>query len=357
MVNKLKDIFSNNLVDMGGNVRFKNLEAQQNFFDALDIVWEQGKTVEVDGISSVSTHVKSGKYIYPFLEANKVDRFIVGPSVESVPISLDTEIGKKTLQLKRFHTAKEIVLETDSKAIVYIKMRLNKLTKENTFYYRVQPEQANSIQEIVENYILIIAFMNYLFKDNESNAQEEDNMIHKSKKYFIGALDFYQRLHEVERELDLHFFPKVQNENCDDEAEFEQLYGLLYENKAFRINKKISMDEGINLTKLNDMNLTIGSKLNMVFNGNISFNIYGQNISLYTANLLTNAVVKEIKKEDGNIKVLCDDTDSEPMYISFTGFKLEIERDYETEILMGKIDKYINAITIDEYLRQKYANR
>ena len=69
---------------------------------------------------------------------------------------------------------------------------------------------------------------------------------------------------------------------------------------------------------------------------------------------MLNAVVKDIKEENGNIKIWYDDTDSEPMYISYTGFLTEAERDSEIDTLMEDLDKYIDAFTVDEYLKQKY---
>ena len=359
MANKLKDIFSNNMVDMGGKIRFETPEAYKKFLEALESVWEEGKTVEVEGVSSISTQMKSGRYAYPFLEENGIDKMFVAPSVEMVPVALETEIGTKTLQLRRFHTTNEIILETNSKAIVYMKMMIKKGTTQNTFSYRVQPELAKTVGEIVENYIVTVAFLNYLFREDVSGTQEELDLISKTKNYFVGALDFYKRLQKVEQEFDLDFCPKEQNEKCNDEQEFEELYALVYEKKAFRFNAKLTAEKGIDVaTKLSETELVVGSKIELTFRSTAEFDIYGQTISVYTANLLSNAVVKEIKaEENGNTKIWYDDTDSEPMFISYTGFKSEAERDHEMEVLMEHSKKYIEASTVDEYLRQKYLNR
>lgn len=356
MGNKLKDVFSNNTVEMGGKVRFENSDAHKKFLEALDLVWEEGKTVQVDGVSSISTQMKTGKYAYPFLEEHSVDKVFVMPNIENVTIPLETERGDKTLQLRRYYTSNEIVLETNPKAIVYIKMKVKKGTTENTFSYRVQPELAKTVEEIIENYVVAIAFINYLFREDVSGTQKELEVIDKTKGYFSRALDFYKRLQKVEKELELQFNPKLQNEKRNDEKEFEQLYGILYENVAFRYNAKLNADKGIEVaSKFKDTNMLIGTKLQLTFKGNVEFDIYGQSISIFTANLLLNAVVKDIQEEEnGNIKIWYDDTDSEPMYISYTGFKSERERDIELDTLMEHSKKYIDAFTVDEYLKQKY---
>lgn len=356
MANKLKDIFSNKTVDMGGKIRFETPEAYKKFLEALEIVWEEGKAVEVEGVSSISTQMKTGKYVYPFLEDNKIDKVVVAPSTESVPILLKTELGERTLQLRRYHTTKEIVVETESKAIVYMKLKVKKGTNENTFSYRVQPELANTIKEIIENYTIAIEFINYLFRKDAPGTKEELDLISKTKSYFSEALDFYKRVQKIEKEFDLQFDPKLKNEKGNDEQEAEELYYLLYEQEAFRYNAKLTSDGGIDVAiKLNEAKLAIGSKLELTFKNKAEFDIYGQTISIFTANLLANAVVKDIKEEEnGNTKIWYDDTDTEPMYISYTGFKTEAERDCELDSLMKHPKKYIEAVTVEDYLRRKY---
>lgn len=53
------------------------------------------------------------------------------------------------------------------------------------------------------------------------------------------------------------------------------------------------------------------------------------------------------------MKILYDDTDSEPMYISYTAFKSEDEREQELKIMMEHREKYINAPTVAKYMWQK----
>lgn len=355
MTNKLKDIFSNKDVEMGGKVHFETAEAYKQFLKALELVWEEGKTVEVEGVSAISTQMKTGQSAYPFVEEERVDKMVVAPSTEIISIPLETEIGNKEIQFRKYHTANDTILETASKAIVYMKMRVKNGTTQNTFSYRVQPDFAKSIEEIVESYIVVLAFLEYLFKEDVSGTKEELEVISKTKKYFRGALDFYKRVRQIEQAFNLQFQPQVQNEKKNDEKEFEELYGLLIENLVFRLNAKLTAKEGINIDgKLNESKLKIGSKLDLTFKGDLEYDIYGQTIKLFSANLLLNAAVEEIKEENGNTKIFYSDTDSEPMFISYTAFKSEEERDHELEKIMQYKEKYSKAITVEEYLRKKY---
>lgn len=357
MGNKLKDIFSNKMFDLGGNIRFDNVEAYKKFLEALKIVEEEGRVVEVEGVSSISTKVTSGNFEYPFSKADRVEKVCVGPSIEKVPITLQTEMGERTLQLGRYHTTSEIILETDKKSIVYLKLSVKKESGQIIFSYRAQPELAKNIEEIIESYSIIGAFLNYLFKDDIHAPQDEYEMIENIKKYFYGAVAYYKRVRKIEETFEIKFNPAKQNEKGNDEQELEELYLLIFEEKALRYNAKLNGPGDVEITmKALEPQLAIGKKIEMTFSGTAEFDIYGEKILIYTANLLANAVIKEIKEEtDGKMKIWYDDTDSEPMFISYMGFKTLGEREKELEKMMDHKKKYIDAVNLEEYLIMKNA--
>lgn len=353
MGNKLKDIFSDVPIDMGGNIRFETEDAYKKFLEALEIVWEEGKAVKLDGVSSISTKIKSGKYEYPFCEHDKLKEVVIAPSLEMIEISLTTELGEKKLKLRRYHTAKEIVLETAEKAIVYMKMKVKKGSAHNTFSYRAQTELARTIDEIIESYIVVLAFINLLFVDDANASAEELELIRNTKKYFAKAIEYYKRVQQVESDFAVQFNPAMQNEDKNDEQELEELYGLIYENMAFRYNAKLTANDGIEIgEKLKE--IQVGSKVELTFSNKAEFQLYGQTIILYTAGILMNAVVKSVEETaDGKVKILYHDTESEPMYISYTAYKSEDERECEFKTIMQHRDKYVSAPTVAEYIWQK----
>lgn len=356
MGNKLKDIFSNKMIDFGGNIQFDTPEAYKNFLEALKIVEAEGKVVEVEGVSSISTRAKSGNCEYPFFEDDRVDKVYVGPSIDEVPIILQTELGERTLQLNRYHTTNEIIIETDKNAIVYLKLSVKKKSNQNTFSYRAQPELAKTVEEIIENYSIVEAFLKYLFRDDVHTLQEEYKMISNIKKYFNDAVTYFKRVRKLEETFAVKFNPAKQNEKGNDEQEVEELYALIFAEKAFRYNAKLNGPGDAEITmKILDPQLVIGKKIEMIFSGTAEFDIYGEKVIIYTANLLANAIVKEIKEEaDGKMKVWYDDTDSEPMFISYMGFKTLDEREAEMDKLIEHKKKYVDAISVEEYLHEKY---
>lgn len=357
MGNKLKDIFSSKMIDLGGNIRFDNPGAHKKFLEALKIVEEEGRVVEVEGLSSISTKVTSGNYEYPFSKADRVDKVYVGPSTVQVPIILQTEMGERTLQLSRYHTTREIILETNKRAIVYLRLSIKKESSQNTFSYRAQPELAKTIEEIIESYSIIEAFLNYLFRDDIHTPQQEYEMIANMKKYFNDAIAYFKRARKIEETFKIQFNPAKQNEKGNDEQELEELYLLIFENKVFRYNAELSGTGDAQIAmKEQDVRLAIGKKVEMSFSGTAEFNIYGETISIYTANLLANAIIRQVKEEmDGKTKIWYGDTDSEPMFISYMGFKTLDEREEELKKMMDHKKKYLDAVTIEEYLIKKYA--
>ena len=66
----------------------------------------------------------------------------------------------------------------------------------------------------------------------------------------------------------------------------------------------------------NNSTLSIGNKIALTFLCTIEFNFLKQNVLLHTANLIVNALVKDIQNsDDGTVKILYGDTDSKPIYI------------------------------------------
>lgn len=353
MSNKLKDIFSNKMFDLGGNLYFQDSESHKKFLEALQIVENEGRAVEVKGVSSLTTKVRDGEMEYPFLEQKEITQLIIAPSTEDVPFTLNTEYGKNTVLFKRYQTKNEIILETDANEVVYFKITFIKNTSNITFTYRTQPHLAKTIKDIVENYNTAIALLDKLFIYKDSQyLSDEYALIYNTRESFLGSESFFKRLHLVEQELELSFQPALINDTENDVREIEELYLLLVEKKVIRLNAKLNATESTEVTmKSGAHKLEVGSKIDLTFLGEAEYTIYGQKINVLTANLLSNAIIKAVKEgEGGTIKVLYGDTDNRPMYISYTGFKTADEAKQEMKTIMEYKEKYVEALTLNEHI-------
>ena len=84
------------------------------------------------------------------------------------------------------------------------------------------------------------------------------------------------------------------------------------------------------------------------------FYLWGETVEIYTSNLLTNAIVKEIiELENGTTKISYGEEDSRPMFISYKGFKTEKEAENEMKSIMENKEAYVNAKRLWEYLAEE----
>lgn len=358
MSNKLKDVFSNKDFEFGGTLNFQNTEAQKSFFDALDIVQNEGRVVEVNGISSIGANVKDGDMIYPMTHGGKLTHVFIGPSVENVPITINTSFGKKSVDLFRYSTNTEVVLETSKEAIVFLKFSFNKSRNNIKFIYRMQIKFADNIKQIIESYYIALGIINYFFKQGEDRDASYKTL--RNIRITLQITNsFWNKLRIIESKLNLLFDLTHIDKIEDILLDVEELYLLLIKNEAIRLDQKFTSTEttGIKWESNEDLP-NIGSRINITFINKNTFSICGQSIVIYTANLLANAIIKEIiKDENGRTKILYGDTDSMPMYISYTGFLTTEEAEIEHNLIISSIEgpnpKYIEAISINEHLKQE----
>ena len=68
----------------------------------------------------------------------------------------------------------------------------------------------------------------------------------------------------------------------------------------------------------------------------------------------SNIIVKEVNRENEIMIVYYDDSDSEPMFISYTGFISEEAAKKELDNVMNHLEKYTKANTLSEYCGKYY---
>ena len=352
MSNKLKNIFSDKMPEFIEEIQFQDDECYKNFLEKLQIVQNEGRALEVEGISSFTTKVKDRDKEYPILKYNQITQFIIEPSTNDVEIILNTEYGKKIVLLKKYYTTNEIIFETDKDDIVYFKMVFIK----NSFNFicRIQLRFAKTIKDIVEAYNTAIIFLEKIFKhDDSQNISQEYMQIYDMREKFLKLKLFFKKLYLVEQEFKLTFEPEQINSIETNEEELEELYWLIIEKKVIRLNAKLNVTEskGVRITS-ETQKLEVGSKINLTFLEEVEYTIYDKKISIHTANLLSNAIIKEIREEeDGTISALYGETDSEPMYISYSGFKTLNEAKQEMQTIMKHKKIYTDALTVNEYMK------
>ena len=356
MPNKLKNVFSNKMFELGGSLHFKDMEAQNAFLNALKIVQDEGRMVKVDGVSSISTSAKDGDMEYPFMVEGEVTDVFIGPSFDKIPITFNTACGERTVNFRRYKITNKVILETGQSEIVFFKFAFTKGGHNITFTYRMQSQFAKKTKDVAESYCSALGILNHFFKpDKEQVTTESLKKLHDIKKSFQTTFSFWKKLSLIENELNLSFDPAQIGNISENVQDVEELFLLLVEKKVVRLDAKVT-STGIILEP--DAHIPdVGKAIDITFMGDNTYSICGQSIVIYTANLLSNAIIKEMTAdENGVTKILYSDTDSMPMYISCTGFKTSEEAETENSLIMkskGLKKKYIGAFTTNEYLRQE----
>lgn len=361
MPNKIKDIFSDDMFNINGTLRFSDDEAYKNFLSAMEIAYAEGRVVPVEGVTSVATTVGHQGTKFPLEEHTNITHFFVGPAVEPVPITLDVSGEEKTITLLRSRTKDKIIFRSEPESIVTFNFTFLLGENRYTVNYKVQFEKAKSIKEVADSFSLAAALLAHLYR-REDNTPAEDGKVSLSdvKEYFRCYESFFKRLSAIESKLALSISPSLLNDlPREEQQDVDELYLLLCEKKVVRLNAKLTSTNSTSVTmNRTDTPLSIGGKIALTFLSTIEFHFLKQLVTLHTANLLVNALVKDIQEcDDGTVKILYGDTDSKPMYIAFSAFETKEEAEREADSILQHDEIYINALTGNAYINQFYSER
>lgn len=359
MPNKLKDVFSKKMFEMGLNLQFQDAESKAKFEKAMEIAFDEGRPVEVAGVSVINTSIKAGDMIYPHTIDGNIGRVVLYPYNERIKKELDTIYGKKTVYFRKSQTKSEICIETGEDKAVFLKLAFAKGGHTANFTYRMQFNKFTQVSNIAEDLCTAISIINFWFEDGSHLAVAEDrNGLENIRKSFQITFSFFDKLAAIEQEVQLSFDPAQINSIDDHATEVEELYLLLIKKIPIRLDAKLTSTESTGITLEQPLqDLEIGAEIAITFTGESVYSLFGQSISVYTANFLFNAIIQEIITEDNDsTKILYGDVDSKPMYISFRGFKTGEEAEIERQSMLKNREIYKSAITASKHLKDDFAS-
>lgn len=355
MANILQEIFIDEIPEKTISIKYNDSEDHASFIQAIERAWENGETEEISGECSIEeTLIDSGNSYS--IGKHKVDLVKVVPISQDFPYEFESDEGKEKIAFTRISKKNGIILETGSSDIVYLKMDIDFKSETINLTYKTQPNIANNISEIVQKYKTILMFLKYLFSKKDSMNSEKTEKISELIDYFKESHGFFNKLEQLECELNISIKPSEGFGSQSDWEEVDEMYLLLIKNKPIRLNRKITESE-VQFGQIGDKNFKIekGTKIDITFIGKQEYSLLGNRVLLHTANLVTNAIIREIEpKDDGESIIRFDDTDSHPMYIAYTAFKSEEEAIIELNLIMDKVDQYKEAKTLYEYLHDEY---
>ena len=357
MANKLKNIFSNNPPEYKSTVRFQSNDAYRNFRAALDAVEKDGSVISVDGVESVSMFIEDHGLRIPIKYSDDISEFMVGPAMESVPFSVIWGENEKIYNFRRYRISDGIVMETEKRAVVYLKLIFSEDVQKVKITYQIQYEFAESIEEIAFELSACISFLSKFYAPTvEMGTAEDLNTVNEILRCLRYTEGFMSRLNAVEKELGVSFSQKELNTlSSEDQQDVEELYLLLCKKIPLRVNTKITSTEAnkIEISKKRD-EIKIGTKIALCFTRKIEFDVLGEKIVIYTANALINAIIKDFQQKGNQVSVFYGDTDSQPMYIAYTAFLQEEQAQKEAERNIGGEKAYVEARTAIQHMKEYF---
>lgn len=359
MANRIKEVFSEQMFGMTGQLRFQDENAYQRFLSALELVQEEGRSVPVNGVSSISTQLVHQGMKYPIEELTDISEFVVSPSFVPFKITL-SESESKEVEFYRCIAKNQTIIRSKDDAIVFFQFSLSNLESKVTIEYKIHFEKANTIEEVAEAFCLArLILMKFNTQEETRDADKSTLSLLDALNYFRVQEAFLRRILALEKELSISFPPALlSNLPREEQQDIDELYIFLVSRRKVRLNGKLTSSESTAFfVPEESSHSVIGNSIELTFTGTIDYDILGQSIRLFTANLLENAIVKDIQKADDNttIKILYGDTDSKPMFISFSAFKTQEEASSEQKVIMEHKDEYTDALTSYAYIKQFYS--
>ena len=359
MANKIRDIFSDGMFSLESQIRFKNKESYNDFQALLEKVYDDGNSYQAKGIDSMSISIQQNGKKYPLEEHTNISGFVVGPAVESVSIPLLVNNLEKEITFTRYETRDKVVVKSMPDAIICFQFDFSKTANKHSVTFNAQLEKAKTLDEIIESYLIAETLFDKLFVAKEQPA--EDNQIitiWNIKQRFHNYSRFYGRIHALAEEFNLSISPsRIKSLSAEEQQTIDELYLLLVDKKTVKLNGKLSYDDSTSFTVNSpSSDITVGKSYKLVFLGTRDYTILDQTVKIYTANLLSNMIVREIKKEsDGSTKVLYGDVDSNPMFISYSAYKTEADASIECKSIVDHEDNYTMAEYSNVYIQQYYS--
>ena len=349
MANKLREYFDPNYI-MSMKIHFKNPEAKRSFDETLKKSLSDGNEFHVDGseIEWVDTSLCSGNSKYPIDKMDHITDIIAKPAIRRISIILDIDGSKKEVFLSGRGTD-NIVFEYEYPDVVKFEFIIDKENTETVkINYQIFYNKAGSATDIIEGCTEAIALLNRFFKAEGYDAVADINKQLKT----IRAV--FCKLKAIENVVPQSEFCPQKIKNFKKEAtDIEELYYMLIDSRPIKrdgkvkSNGELSQDAGYESPE-------VGADLGIVFRDVLNFTIAGVTLKIYCANLIYNAIVKEVvSNAEGHTQIVYGGTDSKPMCWVYKGFLNEQDAIDETKYLMDNKEKYVNAKTASEYVTEE----
>ena len=344
MGNKLKKMLDKNDKGLNLTIKFCNPTDRKNFIYAINRLEDTGIPQITSIPASIEITKRKGDYEYPVDSVRNIVKMMIYPErdIVTIPIRIDG-IENDVYSFARVRTHNIVHLTSMNSEIVEVKMDF--LTNENevNFTYSSHPDKAKTMQDLIREYKKILALLEIFFPYDNSCEKIED-----IKKYFYQSVKTDGRAKELSDVLGIDLTPgKVIEE--DNEAYFiEKFYLLLVKRSILRQDDKLNH---IEIAEVESMN--IGQKLFAAYCQPAELGIFGEKKEIFIVNCFFGAEICRIeKKQDGNNTVYFKDSETYPMYRSYSAFLCKEDAEKEMNQIENKRGDYEKAVNWIEQIKE-----
>ena len=344
MGNRLREMLNKNDKGLNLTVKFCNPTDQKNFNNAMNQFENTGMPQVIPLSASIEMTKKKGDYEYPVNSVENIVQMMIYPKhdVINIPIKIaGNEDDVYSLIKTKTHDGEHFVSKNSE--IVEVKMDFMKDGNRVNFTYFSHPDKANTMQELIREYKKFLALLEVLFLPSTSEQRVDD-----IKKYFEQAIKSYSRWEELGTILGIHLTPKQIVEEEDEGGFIEKFYLLLVKHSIIRQNDKLNH---IELAEVENIN--IGQKLFAAYCQLEKMEFFGVKKDIFTVNCFFGAEICKIeKKQDGNNTVYFKDSETYPMYRSYSAFLCKEDAEKEMNQIENKRGDYEKAVNWIEQIRE-----
>ncbi|WP_289460768.1 hypothetical protein [Lactobacillus intestinalis] len=335
MGNKLKGLL-NNTEKKKLNLAFKDKNAVNDFYRAVEKLNETGKPQNVDNILYISQTICTEYEEYIVEEHEEIHDCKVIPQKE---LTLSFEKNSKIEY--RFLQAGDLLIYDPTNII--LRMSIKKEKDKYHVTYSLHPEKASTLEILINEYTKFLYFIEQIFM--------YCGEIVELRQYLKDAIKYYKKLEEVKNKLQITIVPKDIN-NLDNEL-IEKLYWALVKKRIIRENTILRDITSID----NQIEPIIGTPFLITYLQEERINILEKEKIIWVFKVHFNEVIKDYKKINNKMIIYFEESENSAYcassyFLDKESANQEMKR-FQENINKNTSQEYANAKTLFQYVESE----
>lgn len=343
MSNKLREMLKQREMKLNLSMKFGNNEDRNRFIKAVNQVIETGEPQDVQAPQYIKVERNDGDYRYPIdIEENIVDiKLFPSKKYISIPIKVNGE--KKEYPFEGIRQNGKVVLHSVNSKVVEIKMVFEENTRTMDFMCTSHLENADTVDELIDELSRALALLTVVVSEESLNKKNSD-----IKKYLSNTLGRVIRIQEVCNLLKIEVTPKMVIEEDDKECLIDKHYLLLIKKHIIRQEGKINHIKFVNIEDVEP-----GQEVYATYFQTEKLVLFNEQRELFTVNCIVGAMIQKVEtKDDGSSIVYFKDSETRPMFRSYSAYLNQSEAEEEMRNMLEKREAYENAESWTEQLQK-----